>query len=58
MCSDRSHIFTGQAYFMCLDVLFLLQYLNTFDNEAEGTIIISSFIEYICYDLKGIDGNH
>ena len=27
-------------------------------NEAEGTIIIYSFIEYICYDLKVIDVNH
>ena len=43
---------------MCLDVLFLLKYLNTFDNEAEGTIIIYSFIECSCYDLKDIDVNH
>ena len=57
MCTDRSHIFTGKAYFMCLYVLFL-KYLNTFDNEAEGTIIIYSFSEYICYDLKDIDVNH
>ena len=33
---------------MGLDVLFLLVYSNTFDNEAEGTIIMYSFIEYIC----------
>ena len=32
--------------------------LNTSDNEAERTIIIYSFIEYICYDLKYIDVNH
>ena len=43
---------------MCLDVIFLLQYINIFDNEAEGTIIIYSFNEYICYDLKDIDVNH
>ena len=57
LCPHRSNIFTGEAYFMGLDVLFLLYYLNTFDNEAEGTIIIYSFIEYICYDLKDIDVN-
>ena len=31
---------------------------NTFDNEVEGTIIMYSFIEYICYDLKDIDVNN
>ena len=40
------------------DVLFLLQYLDNLDNEAEGTIVIYSFIEYICYDLQDIDINH
>ena len=58
MCPDQSHIFTGEAYFMCMNVLFLLWYLNTFDIEAERTNIIYSFIEYICYDLKDIDVNH
>ena len=38
--------------FLFLDVLF---YLNTYDNEAEETIIMLSFIEYICYDLKDMD---
>ena len=32
--------------------------LSTFDNEAEGTSILYSFIEYICYDLKDIDVNN
>ena len=40
---------------MGLDVLFLLKYLNTYDNKAEVTIIMYSFIKYICYDLKDID---
>ena len=40
---------------MGLGVLFLFLYLNTFDNEAEGTIKMYSFIEYICNDLKDID---
>ena len=48
----------SEGYFIRLDVLLLLWYLNTSDNEAEGTIIIYSFIEYICYDLKYIDVNH
>ena len=52
------HIFTGEGYFMGLDVLFLLKYLNTFDNEAEGNIIMYSFIEYIWYDLKDMDVNN
>ena len=43
---------------MGLDVLFLLEYLNTFDNAAEGTNIMYSFIEYIFYDLKDIDVNN
>ena len=29
---------------MGLDILFLLLYLNTFDNEAEGNIIMYIFI--------------
>ena len=33
-------------------------FLNTFDNEAEGTIIMYSFIEYIYCDLKDIDVNN
>ena len=32
---------------MGLDVLFLLWYLNTFVNEAEGTIIMYSFIKFV-----------
>ena len=43
---------------MGLDVLFLLYYLNTFDNESECTLIMYSFIEYICYDLKDFDVNN
>ena len=58
MCTERWHIFTGEGYFICLDVLFLLWYLNTSDNEAEGTFIIYLFIEYIRYDLKYIDVSH
>ena len=55
----------GEGYFICLDVLFLLFFLNTSDNEAEvfkkylkRTSIIYSFIEYICSNLKYIDVNH
>ena len=50
--------FTGEGYVMGLDVLFLLYYLSRFDNEAEDTIIMYLFIEYICYDLKVIDINN
>ena len=53
-----STFFTREGYFMGLDVLFLLKYLNTFANEAEGTIIMYSFIEYICYDLNDINVNN
>ena len=41
---------------MLLRWFILVVIFNTSANEAEGTFIIYSFIEYTCYDLKYIDG--
>ena len=57
-CAVTGRTFSQEKHILCaLFVLFLLQYLNNFNTEAEGTIMIYSFIEYICYDLKDIDVN-
>ena len=58
-CAVTGHTFSCEMHTLCAsDYLFLLSYLNNFDNETEGTSIINSFIEYICYDSKDIDVNH
>ena len=50
---------TGRTFSLEKHTLWAwMLYLNTFVNDAEGTIIIYSFIEYICYDLKDTDVNH
>ena len=57
-CALTGRSFSQEKHTLCAWMFYSCCNLNTFDNEAEGTIIFYSFIEYICYDLKDIDINH
>ena len=58
MCSDLSHIYTEDAYFMCFGCFIPVVIFNNLNDKTEGTNVIYSFIEYVCYDLKHFDVSH
>ena len=53
-----STYFHGRRILYGLGCFILVVIFKYFDNEAEGTILMYPFIEYICYDLKDIAGNN